>query len=112
MAARKNTVIHEQARQAIQTTQLVKRLTYHALGIVDPSHKALNINAPPVEMSATQVSAATALLRKVLPDLASTDLHVKGQLEQHIIGLVTGLDMREDTVPSPTSTTSKGETIN
>lgn len=45
-------------RQKIQTSQLVNRLTNHALG--------------KVEMSATQVQAVRILLGKTLPDLTAT----------------------------------------
>ena len=52
---------------AIQTTQLVKRLNFFALGQVDPScpHKT-------VEMTDGQIRAALGLLRKTIPDLAVT----------------------------------------
>lgn len=47
-------------RQKIQTSQLVNRLTNHALG--------------KVKMSATQVQAIRILLGKTLPDLTATTL--------------------------------------
>lgn len=55
------------SRAAIQTTQLVKRLNFFALGQVDPScpHKT-------VEMTDGQIRAALGLLRKTIPDLAVT----------------------------------------
>jgi hypothetical protein len=50
----------EEHRKRIKTTQLVKRLTLHALG--------------KVEMQKSAVTAAIALIRKTLPDLSSTTL--------------------------------------
>lgn len=46
-----------EAREKIRTTQLVNRLTDHALGEVD--------------MQPSQVTAALGLLKKALPDLAA-----------------------------------------
>jgi hypothetical protein len=59
----------ERCRSAIQTTQLCKRLNSFALGWDDPQTQR------PVEMSDTQVRAALGLLRKTLPDLASTTIN-------------------------------------
>ena len=103
MAARKTRGTKERPwsqdhRDKIQTSMLLNRMQDHILG--------------KIKLDSTQVQAIGILLKKSMPDLASTDLTVKGQLEQHIIGLVTGLDTREDTVPAATPTTSKGETIN
>ena len=50
----------EEHRKRIKTTQLVKRLTLHALGQVD--------------MQKSAVTAAIALIRKTLPDLSTTTL--------------------------------------
>lgn len=61
MAARTTKIRHdENTRLKIKTSQLVNRLTEHVLGTV--------------EMSASQVSAGLGLLRKTLPDLATTEL--------------------------------------
>jgi hypothetical protein len=57
---KRNAMQIEEARKKIQTTQLVNRLTNHAVGKVD--------------MSATQVSAALGLLKKSLPDLQSVEM--------------------------------------
>jgi hypothetical protein len=67
MAARLLKRNDDMSRAAIQTTQLVKRLNFFALGQTDPScpHKT-------VEMSSDQVRAALGLLRKTIPDLAVT----------------------------------------
>ena len=79
MPARTRKIRHDQdTRAKIQTSQLVKRLTDHILG--------------KIKLEPSQVSAINILLRKTIPDLASTDLTVKGELEQHIIGLVSALD--------------------
>jgi hypothetical protein len=60
MAARTRKVQHdENTRLKIQTSQLVNRLTNHALGKVD--------------LQPTQVKAIEVLLRKTLPDLSSID---------------------------------------
>lgn len=61
MAARKRKIEHDTfTRDRIKTTQLVNRLTNHALG--------------KNKMASTQVTAAVAILRKSLPDLQSTAL--------------------------------------
>jgi len=57
---KRNAMNIEEARKKIQTTQLTKRLTGHALGTV--------------EMSSTQVTAALGLLKKAIPDLSATQL--------------------------------------
>lgn len=60
MPARLNKRHDDQTRSAIQTTQIVKRLTDHILD--------------EVEMTSTQVNAALGLLKKTLPDLKVMDL--------------------------------------
>lgn len=60
MAARLRKTHQEDVRSKIKTSQLVNRLTDHALGTA--------------EMSRSQVQAASVLLKKVLPDLQSTEL--------------------------------------
>ena len=61
MAARTTKIRHdENTRLKIQATQLVNRLQDHALGKVD--------------MTPTQGRSAEVLLRKILPDLSSTDI--------------------------------------
>ena len=66
MAARKTRVSHDQkTREKIQTSQLVNRLTNHALG--------------EIELTATQLRAIEILLKKTLPDLSSVEL--KGDQE-------------------------------
>ena len=60
MAARKlKPYQDERTRDAIQATQLVKRLRDHALGLIS--------------MTPSQVQAATVLLKKTLPDLVATE---------------------------------------
>lgn len=54
---KRNAMNIAEARQKIQTTQLVKRLTGHALGEID--------------MLPSQVRACEVLLKKTLPDLAT-----------------------------------------
>lgn len=56
-ATKRNAMNIAEARAKIQTTQLVNRLTNHALG--------------KVKMGPTQVTAALGLLKKSLPDMAA-----------------------------------------
>jgi hypothetical protein len=63
MAARINKIRHDdETRAKIQTSQLVNRLTDHALGVEG------------VKLEPTQVKAIEILLRKTLPDLQATEL--------------------------------------
>ena len=61
MAARLNPKNDQRAREAIQTTQLCKRLNSFAL---DEENS--------IRMSSDQVRAALGILRKTIPDLAVT----------------------------------------
>lgn len=61
MATRLNPSHDQRTRDKIKTSQLINRLMKHAIA-----------KAP--IMDATQIRAAEILLRKVLPDLASTEL--------------------------------------
>ena len=62
MAARKQRWHPEEVRKRIQASQLINRLQDH-------------VNSPkPGIMDQSQVSAANMLLRKVLPDLNSTEI--------------------------------------
>jgi hypothetical protein len=70
MAARKNKIRHDdETRAKIKASQLVNRLTDHALGNC--------------EMSSTQVTAALGLLKKALPDLSSAE--VKNETTVHYV---------------------------
>ena len=60
MAARHNLKQTQRTREKIQASQLINRLTNHALG--------------DLEMSATQVNAAKILLNKILPDLKAMEM--------------------------------------
>jgi hypothetical protein len=60
MAERLNKRHQQFVRDKIQASQLVNRLTNHALG--------------KEEMTATQVRAAEVLLKKSVPDLSATEL--------------------------------------
>ena len=62
MAPRLNTKQSAQTREAIKTTQLVKRL------------QAFALNDPEVEIDMPRLKAIEILLRKSLPDLSSTTL--------------------------------------
>jgi hypothetical protein len=58
----------EQTRAAIQTTQLVKRLQFYALGETEPHDPD---KAPAAEVDAGRLRAIEILLRKTLPDLTA-----------------------------------------
>ena len=60
MAARLNKLHQDDVRKKIQTSQLLNRLTDHALG--------------EIELSNTQVRAIEILLKKSIPDLQSIEL--------------------------------------
>ena len=60
MAARNRKGLSENTRTRIQTTMIVKRLEDHILG--------------KVEMTSSQVSAASILIKKTLPDLQSVQV--------------------------------------
>ena len=61
MAARIRRIAHdEEVRARIQTSQLVNRLTDHALGKLD--------------LAPTQIKAIEILIRKTLPDLQSIEM--------------------------------------
>ena len=62
MAPRLNTKQSEQTREAIKTTQLVKRLQSFAF------------NEPDVEIDMPRLKAIEILLRKSLPDLSTTTI--------------------------------------
>ena len=59
-AAQLGTVYQEKLRMKIKSGQILDRLVKHISG--------------EVEMTPSQVTAATVLLRKVMPDLASTEI--------------------------------------
>lgn len=67
MAARLNPQQDQRSREAIKTTQLVKRLNCFALDELDD---AGNI----VELDAQRLRAIEILLRKTLPDLSNVQL--------------------------------------
>jgi hypothetical protein len=67
----------ESVRERIQTTQLVKRLNAFALGLEDEQ------TGKPVEMTATQVKAATTLLKKTVPDLTQIEMSADVKITQH-----------------------------
>ena len=74
MAARRSSTLDPRHRAAIRTTMLVKRLQSFALSEPDPQ------TGQPVMMTRDQVAAAAALLRKVMPDLAT--MQVQGDDEK------------------------------
>jgi len=72
MAARLRNTHSDQVRAKIQTSQLINRLTDHALG--------------KVELSATQVRSIEVLLKKSIPDLSSVSLD--GNVDMNVVGEV------------------------
>lgn len=73
MPKRNRKLIHdEETRSRIQAAQIINRLMGHINGAVD--------------LSATQVSAALGLLRKVLPDLAAV-AH-SGEITAHYVARI------------------------
>lgn len=60
MAARLRKMHQDDVRAKIQTSQLLNRLTDHALGAI--------------ELTTTQVRSIEVLLKKVLPDLSAVEL--------------------------------------
>ena len=72
MAARTRRIaLDANTRAKIQTTQLIKRLTKHALG--------------ELEMTSTQVAAALGLIKKTLPDLQAIELDLSPETAQRVI---------------------------
>lgn len=66
MAARLNLRQTEQARAAIQTTQIIKRFQKHTLG--------------EIEMTPTQIRTGEVLLKKTIPDLSSVSFEGDNRL--------------------------------
>ena len=96
MAARTVKIRHdEETRAKIQTSQLINRLTEHALGNVD--------------MPATAVTAALGLIRKTLPDLTSQT--ISGDEDQPLRHEISWKSDRSSstTSPAPSSSTSTTE---
>ena len=72
MPARTRRPFHNQkTRDAIKASQLVNRLQNHIDG--------------DVELSASQITAATVLLKKCLPDLQAVE--VQGDVDAHVEGI-------------------------
>lgn len=67
MAARLNLRQQDQTRAAIQTTQLVKRLQFYALGAKDDQGTVPDLDTG-------KLKAIEILLRKTLPDLSAVTL--------------------------------------
>ena len=83
MAKRLNPRHQEMVRDKIQATQLIKRLTSHALG--------------EIELTSTQVRAIEILLNKSVPNLQSIDM--QADVDAGLtIELVSYLDEDQNTV--------------
>lgn len=70
MAARIRKYQQEEVRSKIQATQLVKRLTDHALN--------------GLELSTTQIKAIEILLKKTVPDLTSVEMSTDPDNPMHM----------------------------
>lgn len=75
----------EKTRAAIQTSQLVNRLQYFALGEHEPTDPN---KAPRKEIDALRLKAIEILLRKVLPDLANITVGGDGENPFEFVGTV------------------------
>ncbi len=80
MAARLRNMHSDQVRSKIQTSQLVNRLTDHALGKID--------------LSPTQVRSIEVLIKKTLPDLAA--VQVTGDPDHPVVHEVVRRIVRAD----------------
>ena len=74
MAARLKNFHSDEVRAKIQASQLINRLTDHALGDVD--------------LSQTQIQAIKILLGKSLPDLSSVSIEGPGSNGEHLVKIV------------------------
>lgn len=74
MAARIRKHHQDEVRARIQTSQLVNRLTDHALG--------------EVELSATQIRAIEILLKKSIPDLSSIEVSGDEENPLQLVGRI------------------------
>lgn len=76
MAARLNRKHQETVREKIKASQLINRLTGHALG---------DLKKP---MDATQVAAALGVLKKALPDLSSAEVNATLTTQESAVDLL------------------------
>jgi hypothetical protein len=74
MAARMRKSHQDDVRAKIKTSQLVNRLTDHALGVID--------------LSATQIRAIEVLLKKSLADLSAIELTGKDGDAVQVAGVI------------------------
>lgn len=70
----------EEWRAKIQTTKILDRLTKHIVGELKN-----DVTGELMEMSASQVTAAVALLRKVIPDLSVSDINATVQNHHYVV---------------------------
>lgn len=76
MAARDRLQCADNTRKKIKVSLILKKLTDHVVS--------------DTELSATQVTAAIALLKKVLPDLSAIDLQANVTLRPKLVDLSGG----------------------
>lgn len=88
MAARIRKHHQDEVRARIQTSQLVNRLTDHALG--------------DTELSATQIRAIEILLKKSIPDLSAIEVSGDEENPLQMVGRIelVALDNSTDRAPS------------
>ena len=86
MAARLRPRHQDEIRAKIQTSQLINRLTYCALG--------------EIELTPTQLRAIEVLLRKTLPDLQA--IQIGGDAANPAAIRFTWMDGKSKTLPMPT----------
>lgn len=88
MAARIRKHHQDEVRLRIQTSQLINRLTDHALG--------------DTELSATQIRAIEILLKKSIPDLSAIEISGDEENPLQLVGRIE-LVALEHSTDSPTS---------
>lgn len=80
MAPRSRKIRHDdETRSKIQASQLINRLEAHVLSDLD--------------LKPSQVNAALGLLKKVVPDLSSVDMHAEHDISdplKELLGAVNG----------------------
>lgn len=81
MAARLNPQQDQRSRDAIRTTQLVKRLNCFALDELDDAGNV-------VELDSQRLRAIEILLKKTLPDLSATDINATVGISDPLADLI------------------------
>lgn len=87
MAKRKQAFHPDEVKQKIQASQLINRLTNHAL------------SEQPI-MDASQVTAATKLLNKVLPDLKAVEMDATHDVTDSLAALLSQVSSKSGRIGS------------